>query len=445
MRKGRILIAAGLLAFVLTGCSAVGQLAKMADRMQETTASQEMEESVGYEDFPEEETAPEEEAVTADSAEADSDVEQEGDADQGEAAKEQESLEAEPWQAAYKELLTDLILGNYEENVPFYGYQSDEAEYVQLIEEGMFGVDGYYLYDINKDGIPELVVKFGTCEADYIGHCYTFDGEMAVFVEEVGLGHASLYTDPENNGVIYLWGHMGYQYMQRWSMEENELLIEELFEEDINDDPDAWYTEVSEIVPGAAPLTEMRNVELPVDTYEVWSGNLTRSVPVTTIPDVSREELFLQTIYHNGMVTGISADGYGGDTGACSFEEYLGPNMVSTYADSGMQVLGYAFADLNEDGQQECVLQLGDKDGGFSGDANELSQWVILNEQDGIVYAYALNYREAYMLLENGTFTPAEDTRYYTDGFRVLFDGEQCFAYYVNKDAEHEPLNFVEY
>lgn len=444
MRKGRILVTAGLLAFVLTGCSAVGQLAKMADRMQETAVSQETEEREEYEDsLTEEETVSEEEAVTADSAEA---ADQEGGADQGEAAKEQEFLEAEPWQTAYKELLANLTLGNYEENVPFYGYQSDEAEYVQLIEEGMWGIAGYYLYDINKDGIPELIVKFGTCEADYIGHCYTFDGEKAVFVEEVGLGHAGLYTDPENNGVIYLWGHMGYQYMQRWSMEENELSMEELFEEDINDDPDAWYTEVSEIVPGAAPLTEMRNAEeLPIDTYEVWTGNLTRSVPVTTIPDVSREELFLQTIYHNGMVTGISADGYGGDTGACSFEEYLGPNMVSTYADSGMQVLGYAFVDLNEDGQQECVLQLGDKDGGFSGDANELDQWVILNEQDGIVYAYALNYREAYMLLENGTFTPAEDTRYYTDGFRVLFDEEQCFDYFVNKDAEHEPVNFVEY
>lgn len=443
MRKERILVTAGLLAFVLTGCSAAGNLAKMADRMQETTASQELEESAEYEDFPEEETVSEEEAVMADSAEA---ADQEDGADQGEAAKEQEPPEAEPWQTAYKELLINLMLGVYEENVPFYGYESDEAEYEQLIQEGMCRVDGYYLYDINKDGIPELVVKFGTCEADYIGHCYTFDGEKAVFVEEVGLGHAGLYTDPENNGVIYLWGHMGYQCMQRWSMEGNELLMEELFEEDINDDPDAWYTEVSEIVPGSAPLTEMRNEEeLPIDTYEVWSGNLTRSVPVTTIPDVSREELFLQTIYHDGMVTGISADGYGGDTGTCSFEEYLGPNMVSTYADSGMQVLGYAFVDLNEDGQQECVLQLGDKDGGFAGDANKLSQWVILNEQDGTVYAYALNYREAYMLLENGTFTPAEDTRYYTDGFRVLFEGEQCFAYYVNKDGEHEPVNFVEY
>lgn len=435
-----ICLCAGVLALGLVGCSSIGQMAKLADEAGALVEEKRLEEETAEAD--EEPTPAQEVQEEAEPAEG-TDEQTAADAVP---ETETKQTEEEPWQTAYKELLINLMLGVYEENVPFYGYESDEAEYEQLIQEGMCRVDGYYLYDINKDGIPELVVKFGTCEADYIGHCYTFDGEKTVFLEEVGLGHAGLYTDPENNGVIYLWGHMGYQCMQRWSMEGNELLMEELFEEDINDDPDAWYTEVSEIVPGSAPLTEMRNEEeLPIDTYEVWSGNLTRSVPVTTIPDVSREELFLQTIYHDGMVTGISADGYGGDTGTCSFEEYLGPNMVSTYADSGMQVLGYAFVDLNEDGQQECVLQLGDKDGGFAGDANKLSQWVILNEQDGTVYAYALNYREAYMLLENGTFTPAEDTRYYTDGFRVLFEGEQCFAYYVNKDGEHEPVNFVEY
>lgn len=437
MRRGMICLCAGVLAFGLVGCSSIGQMAKLADEAGALVEEKRLEEETAEAD-----EAPTPAQEVQEEAEPAESTDEQTDADTA-SETEIEQTEEEPWQTAYKELLMNLSLGIYEENVPLYGYESDEAEYEQLIQEGMGVVDGYYLYDINKDGIPELIVKFGTCEADYNGHCYTFDGEKTVFLEEVGLGHAGLYTDPENNGVIYVWGHMGYQYMERRSLEGNGLLMEELFEEDINDDPDAWYTEVSEIVPGAALLTEMRNVEeLPVDTYAVWTENLTRSVPVTTIPDVSREELFLQTIYHDGMVTGISADGYGGSTGTCSFEEYLGPNMVSTYADSGMRVLCYAFVDMNEDGQEECVLQLGDKE---DEDAAGLDQWVILNEQDGNVYAYALNYWEAYMLLENGTFTPAEDTRYYTEGFRILFDKEQCFTYYVNKDGEHEPLNFVEY
>ncbi|MBQ6372845.1 MAG: hypothetical protein IJJ22_06970, partial [Oscillospiraceae bacterium] len=32
----------------------------------------------------------------------------------------------------------------------------------------------YTLYDIDKDQVPELILKLGTCEADYHGEIYTF-------------------------------------------------------------------------------------------------------------------------------------------------------------------------------------------------------------------------------------------------------------------------------
>ena len=73
----------------------------------------------------------------------------------------------------------------------------------------------YLVYDIDKDGIPELVVKTGTCEADYHGALYTFrDGKALQVGEELGLGHASFYSDPGENGIILMWGHMGfYNYL----------------------------------------------------------------------------------------------------------------------------------------------------------------------------------------------------------------------------------------
>ena len=40
---------------------------------------------------------------------------------------------------------------------------------------------GYALYDIDKDGVPELLVRFGDCEAADHTKIYTFrDGEMAL-------------------------------------------------------------------------------------------------------------------------------------------------------------------------------------------------------------------------------------------------------------------------
>jgi len=61
----------------------------------------------------------------------------------------------------------------------------------------------YLVYDIDKDGTPELIVKTGTCEADYHGALYTLrDGSAVQVGEEFGLGHSSFYSDPGENGII---------------------------------------------------------------------------------------------------------------------------------------------------------------------------------------------------------------------------------------------------
>ena len=47
----------------------------------------------------------------------------------------------------------------------------------------------YLIYDIDKDTIPELLVKIGTCEADYHGALYTFrDGRAFQVGEDLALG-----------------------------------------------------------------------------------------------------------------------------------------------------------------------------------------------------------------------------------------------------------------
>lgn len=56
-----------------------------------------------------------------------------------------------------------------------------------------YTMDGYTLYDVDKNGVPELIVKFGTCEADYDGRLYTFDGTKVVYVDEFAMGHTSIY------------------------------------------------------------------------------------------------------------------------------------------------------------------------------------------------------------------------------------------------------------
>lgn len=69
----------------------------------------------------------------------------------------------------------------------------------------------YYLYDIDRDGVNELIVQYGTCEADAIYAFWRIDdsGTGIEKLEESPGGHSYLCSQ---DGVLYTnLGHMGYQ------------------------------------------------------------------------------------------------------------------------------------------------------------------------------------------------------------------------------------------
>jgi len=115
---------------------------------------------------------------------------------------------------------------------------------------------GYLCYDVDKDGIPELITKTGTCEADYIGTVYYFRNGRVEKAGDFSLSHASLYSDPMNNGVILGWGSMGAACAIRYSLRNGYLTENQFFEEslDLDTNPNAEYTEIEELVPGSEYL-----------------------------------------------------------------------------------------------------------------------------------------------------------------------------------------------
>lgn len=59
----------------------------------------------------------------------------------------------------------------------------------------------YLVYDIDKDGTPEMIIKTGTCEADYHGWIYIFrDGRAFQVGEALGFGHSSFTAIPAKTG-----------------------------------------------------------------------------------------------------------------------------------------------------------------------------------------------------------------------------------------------------
>jgi len=115
---------------------------------------------------------------------------------------------------------------------------------------------GYLFDDIDKDGIPELITKAGTCEADYIGTVYYFQNGRVVKAGDFSLSHADLYRDPMNNGIILSRGNMGWACAIRYSLRNGYLTENQFFEEslDFDKNPDAEYTEVEDLVPGSEYL-----------------------------------------------------------------------------------------------------------------------------------------------------------------------------------------------
>lgn len=67
---------------------------------------------------------------------------------------------------------------------------------------------GYYLVDLDGDKKAELLVKYGTCEADVRTTVYKYTGGKAKKVKTVPSGHVSYYAYPGHAGMICVWGHM---------------------------------------------------------------------------------------------------------------------------------------------------------------------------------------------------------------------------------------------
>ena len=280
----------------------------------------------------------------------------------------------------------------------------------------------YLAYDIDKDGTPELLVKAGTCEADYHGALYTWrDGRAFQFGEELGLGHSVFYSDPGENGLILMYGHMGYAQAVRISLTDGyaeELLYEDDLNARLQTDPDAEYVYPGDVIPGSVYLTPCRgNVKLGLTHYGEILRSLAGDSPVNTdtllpSPDAAFYENLME---NNGEVYAVTADGYTYSPGLIGFRDLLRQDVATNWMQGNLSILSMELpGDLNRDGKLDCVLRA--SDGG-----REMR--IILSEQGGCVYAYLLNYTDGLVLDEDGSF---RETLYSTTRYHLVFDKDEA-------------------
>lgn len=101
----------------------------------------------------------------------------------------------------------------------------------------------YALYDMNRDGIQELLLFTGTCEADYRYTVYTLKNGTAVWCGEFHGGHGTVYIGNEP-GLIMYWGQMGVYGITKYTLVGVEIIGEEIASGEIAMEEE--YPELSE-------------------------------------------------------------------------------------------------------------------------------------------------------------------------------------------------------
>lgn len=346
-----------------------------------------------------------------------------------------------PWQTAYAGFLAALVEREADTAARYEAQTEEEREadpscWQQLCDASK----RYGLYDVDEDGIPELFVEYGSCEADYHTVCYTLREGQVTAVGEFGSGHGGIYTCPGESAFLFRWGHMGYAEISRVPMENGELgEWERLLEEDTNPSANHGqarsYTDPAELVPGSEYVEVFstsawywdpmwgeygQNWPLILPVYEYGAAPREKAQPI----EEEEVRTAMDRVFHGGaVIEGISGNHFYGATGPVTWKEYLAPGGAYPYNDDPLIPREAAFADANGDGQTDCIVRLGQTREGFSG-----TLYVVLALEEGRVYAYFLNdlYGEGAVVEPNGS---VYFRQYSSSWKRLSFYQNQCYFY----------------
>jgi len=168
---------------------------------------------------------------------------------------------------------------NYQDMPEYAKY----ASFIQNLCANTAGTTEIALYDIDGDGIRELIFSHGTCEADWINDVYTLENDTNVIsIGSIG-SHVGLYTAPDGNGIYSQFGHMGYEKIDRFTKNGNALNEENIATTDVGSgeyttfDREIKLIPVSELGGGqqdqSGDSQEVEGLDLIAGTWYTWGGD----------------------------------------------------------------------------------------------------------------------------------------------------------------------------
>lgn len=350
----------------------------------------------------------------------------------------------EDWRAVYTAFLEDLC--EEEKAVlnidrPDYDPNDYPAQVENLSKE-------YFLYDLDRDGVPELVLRSGFYRSDI--RVLTVRDGAAVEAGRLDGRYMEFYTSPDQPGIIVRETPKGPVFVFRVTLENGELRQgEDLYATDMSVQRVDETFCMEGVVPGAAYIRGCRTMAewpehapltLPIDSY----GRESAAAELDPERDGTARDLILAALEGGAPFCAVSGDGCGGDAGWTTLAEYLRQGGIVEYAEKPLLTRRRAWVDLDRDGQRECVLYV-EHD---AGDYIQSGYFAIFSEQEKGVYAYCLNYVDGMEVNTEGVFFDPWYLEEGADGgvWRVSFRENQCFQYTAAYDgtaplAEWESLN----
>lgn len=286
--------------------------------------------------------------------------------------------------------------------------------------------ESYSLYDINKDNVPELLIEYGTCEADYQTFVYSF---CAGEIKEIGhfhSGHTVYYSWPGDNGIIVFWGHMGNEYIRRLTLLNDRLVAEVLSDKEVlTADNGVQYSDPQDFVDKAILIKRYyKGALLPIYEYKtVQEPN--GSISFSQDSDVVKN--FYDVLFNQKPFYAKSINLFGDAQGIMTMDQFLSPKTIYSYKNTKYEILNYSYLDINGDGQRELLLQLGNND--------IMDVLAVLSYDNGFIYCYYNIYAKDYDFLENGIiyknkYDEWEREKEYPQG--ISFNKSQVYTYYLD-------------
>ncbi len=317
------------------------------------------------------------------------------------------------------------------EEVTYSDYKSAYIDFLKVLDEYGFDncgteIDSYYIYDIDKDKTPELLVEYGIYGNEKHVWVYTYAENKVRRIDMFDTVNSDFYAYPGGNGIMKYWSHGGGEEYCLFSLNNNNLTSKVMYSGcTIYDDPemgeDYRFTSARDVVPTTYFLTSFEpDYVYPIEKYEEISSHMpSKDNKSYTFPD-NNPNFYSEIMDEDGIVNAVIL-GWEYETGEVHSNIHFRKNIICD-----REVTDITYADFNSDGVYECVLYLVKRDEAY--EAVEHYR-VILSKQGDEVYAYFACSEED-SISKDGFFIYEPNNMYsYRDRERVIYDKEKCFYY----------------